>query len=720
MQEEQQDKVADYLRRVTVELRRARERVLELEHKHSEPIAIVGMSCRFPGGVTTPEQLWDVVSSGRDVVSPFPADRGWDLASLRSTSLAQEGGFLTDLASFDADFFGISPREALGMDPQQRMMLELTWEALERAGLDPAALRGSSTGVFVGTNGQDYADLVSVDGDGHASTGLIASVLSGRLSYTFGFEGPAVSVDTACSSSSVAMHLAMQALRGGECSLALAGGVTIMATPHAFVEFTLQRGLAADGRCKAFSDSADGVGWSEGAGMLVLERLSDAVAHGHHVLGVLRGSAVNQDGASNGLTAPNGPSQQRVIRAALASAGLSPADVDAVEAHGTGTTLGDPIEAAALIATYGQNRSVPLYIGSVKSNIGHTQAAAGVASVIKAVQAMRHGVLPRTLHVTEPSSHVDWSAGVVSLLTSDTPWPAVDRPRRVGISSFGVSGTNSHLILEAPSGIPPISSVSSADSGRPGSPKSVDNSAPVDNSANVDLAGPGSSDPRATIGVGTSVSPRGPQSESIPWLVSAKSEAALSGQIAQLADVSADPKDVGYSLSLRTLFDHRAVVLDGAEIARGTATEKQLAMLFTGQGSQWLGMGRELYARFPVFREAFDEVAQHLDVRAVMWGDDAEALNQTGNAQPAIFALQVALHRLVESFGVKPDHVAGHSIGEIAAAHVAGVFSLEDAARLVRERARLMQALPPGGVMIALQAAEDEITLTPGISIAAV
>nr|WP_167970595.1 beta-ketoacyl synthase N-terminal-like domain-containing protein [Lentzea indica] len=707
MQEEQQDKVADYLRRVTVELRRARERVLELEQKHSEPIAIVGMSCRFPGGVVTPEQLWDVVSSERDVVSSFPTDRGWDLSSLRAgASLAQEGGFLSDLAGFDADFFGISPREALGMDPQQRMMLELTWEALERAGFDPTALRGSQTGVFVGTNGQDYADLVSVDGDGHASTGLIASVLSGRLSYTFGFEGPAVSVDTACSSSSVAMHLAMQALRSGECSLALTGGVTIMATPHAFVEFTLQRGLASDGRCKAFSDSADGVGWSEGAGMLVLERLSDAVAHGHQVLGLLRGSAVNQDGASNGLTAPNGPSQQRVIRAALASAGLTPSDVDAVEAHGTGTTLGDPIEAAALIATYGQDRAVPLYIGSIKSNIGHTQAAAGVASVIKVVQAMRHGVLPRTLHVTEPSSHVDWTAGSVSLLTSATPWPSVDRPRRIGISSFGVSGTNSHLILEAATP----------------TPVSVDNSTPVDNSGVVDLSRAESSVPGETIGKGTSVSPWGVQSESIPWLVSAKSEAALDGQLAQLAEVSADPRDVGYSLSLRTLFDHRAVVLDGAEIARGTATGKPLAMLFTGQGSQRLGMGRELYEAFPVFRAAFDEVAQHLDIRSVMWGDDSEALNQTGNAQPAIFALQVALYRLVESFGVKADHVAGHSIGEIAAAHIAGVFSLEDACTLISARAALMQALPTGGVMMALQATETEVAphLTPGVSIAAI
>ncbi len=704
MQEEQQDKVADYLRRVTVELRRTRERVLELEQKHSEPIAIVGMSCRFPGGVVTPEQLWDVVSSERDVVSPFPTDRGWDISSLRAgASLAQEGGFLADLASFDASFFGISPREALGMDPQQRLMLELTWEALERAGLDPAGLRGSPTGVFVGTNGQDYADLVSVDGDGHASTGLIASVLSGRLSYTFGFEGPAVSVDTACSSSSVATHLAMQALRSGECSLALAGGVTIMATPHAFVEFTLQRGLAADGRCKAFSDSADGVGWSEGAGMLVLERLSDAVAAGHRVLGLLRGSAVNQDGASNGLTAPNGPSQQRVIRAALASAGLSVGDVDAVEAHGTGTSLGDPIEAAALIATYGQDRSVPLYVGSIKSNIGHTQAAAGVASVIKVVQAMRHGVLPRTLHVTSPSSHVDWSAGSVSLLTSSTPWPSVDRPRRIGISSFGVSGTNSHLILEAPPA-PELSDLPEMMGVGGGSPQGARESGSIPSGDAADLAA-----------VDVAVA-------GVPWLVSAKSDAALSGQVAQLGSTQGDAKDVGYSLSLRTVFDHRAVILDGAEIARGTAGEKQLAMLFTGQGSQRLGMGRELYEAFPGFREAFDEVAQHLDVRDVMWGADADALNQTGNAQPALFTLQVALYRLVESFGIKPGHLAGHSIGEIGAAHIAGVFSLEDACTLISARASLMQALPSGGVMIALQATEAEVTphLTPGVSIAAI
>ncbi|MEN3585729.1 SDR family NAD(P)-dependent oxidoreductase, partial [Streptomyces sp. ZYX-F-203] len=666
MQEEQQDKVADYLRRVTVELRRARERVLELERDRTEPIAIVGMACRFPGGVSTPEDLWRVVAGERDVLSPFPTDRGWDLETLRSgVSLATEGGFLDTAADFDADFFGISPREALGMDPQQRLMLEVAWEALERAGLDPAALRGSQTGVFVGTNGQDYADLVSVDGDGHASTGLIASVLSGRMSYTFGFQGPAVSVDTACSSSSVALHLAAQALRGGECSLALAGGVTVMATPHAFVEFTLQRGLAADGRCKAFSDAADGTGWSEGAGVLVLERLSDAVRNGHRVLAVVRGSAVNQDGASNGLTAPNGPSQERVIRQALASAGLSAAEVDVVEAHGTGTALGDPIEAHALMATYGQDRDAdrPLLIGSVKSNIGHTQAAAGVASVIKVVYAMQHGLLPRTLHVDVPSSHVDWSAGAVELLTSATAWPELGRPRRAGISSFGVSGTNAHVILEA---------------------------APAEEAPERE-AGP---------------------VHGVPWVVSAKSEGALGEQVEAVRGAEGDAADIGFSLlTSRSLFEHRAVVLDGVEIARGVAGERQLAVLFSGQGSQRLGMGRELCERFPVFAWALDDVLAHLDpaLRGVMWGEDEELLNRTGYTQPALFAFEVALYRLAESFGVKAAHVAGHSIGEIAAAHVAGVLSLEDAAKLVSARASLMQALPPGGAMVAIEATEEEV-----------
>ncbi|WP_461012433.1 SDR family NAD(P)-dependent oxidoreductase, partial [Streptomyces capparidis] len=680
---------------------RLREMVLELDAPPAataavtaasgeEPLAVVGMACRFPGGVDSPEALWRLVAEGGDVISDFPADRGWDVAELfdpepgrRGRSYVRQGGFVRDAALFDAEVFGISPREALAMDPQQRLLLETAWEAFERAGIGLATLRGSRTGTFVGAMSHGYgprAGQAPEPVEDYLVTGSVTSVISGRVAYAFGLEGPAVTVDTACSSSLVALHLAGQALRNGECTLALAGGAVVMPTPDAFVGFSRMRALSADGRCKAFADGADGFGLSEGAGVVLLERLSDARRNGHPVLAVVRGSALNQDGASNGLTAPNGPSQQRVIRDALAGARLAATDVDVVEAHGTGTSLGDPIEAQAILATYGQGRPEgrPLWLGSVKSNIGHTQAAAGVAGVIKMVMAMRHGVLPRTLHVERPSSHVDWSSGAVEVLTEAKPWPKHDRPRRAGVSAFGISGTNAHVILEE---------------------------------------APGEERPEPVTGPGV-----------VPWVVSARSAEALWDQVARLRDaVTEHPgwgaAEVGAALVWgRSVFEHRAVVVgaDREELLRGLGDPvvgrgegRRAVFVFPGQGSQWAGMAVELFDSSEVFRERLTACAEALapftdwSLLDVLRG--GAALERVDVVQPALFAVMVSLAELWRSMGVEPSAVVGHSQGEIAAACVAGALSLEDAARVVALRSRALIEIAGGGGMASVPLPSEEV-----------
>nr|MDQ2959151.1 acyltransferase domain-containing protein [Actinomycetota bacterium] len=670
------EQIVEALRASLSENERLRKQNQELTAAAAEPIAIVAMSCRFPGGVSSPEDLWRLVTTGGDAIAELPADRGWDLDYLRAEDgSSPQGGFLAEATGFDADFFGISPREALAMDPQQRLLLETSWEVFERAGLDPAALKGSRTGVYIGASHTGYGQHVSEFPEGvatYAVTGISASVLSGRLSYVFGLQGPAVTLDTACSSSLVALHSAVTGLRQGECSMALAGGVAVMAQPGPFLGFRDHGMMSSTSRCKAFAAAADGTGFAEGAGMVLLERLSDAQANGHRVLAVVRGSAVNSDGASSGLTAPNGPSQQRVIRQALANARVSAAQVDVVEAHGTGTTLGDPIEAQALLATYGRDRPAdrPLWLGSIKSNLGHTQAAAGVAGVIKMVLALQHGVLPSTLHVDAPTAQVDWSAGAVSLLTSAQPWPETGEARRAAVSAFGISGTNAHVIIEQ---------------------------APVADAV------PSLSDAVPSV---------------LPWVLSGKSEPALRAQAARLhrfldGDSAVSVTDLALSLaSSRVMFEHRGVVVgaDRTELLAGLSalaagesianvltgvagSRRKPVFVFPGQGSQWVGMALGLLDSSPVFASSIAECEQALSgfvdwsLTDVLRGTaGSPSLERVDVVQPVLWAVMVSLAAVWRSFGVQPAAVIGHSQGEIAAAVVAGGLSLIDGAKVVALR----------------------------------
>jgi acyl transferase domain-containing protein len=723
------ERAAEALRLSLVRIERLKQQNRALRARLDEPVAVVGMACRFPGGVDSAAALWDLVSSGRDVVGGFPTDRGWNLAGLFDPdpdavgkTYTRSGAFLRDAAGFDADFFGISSREAQAIDPQQRLLLEVCWEALETGGIDPVGLAGSDTGVFAGTWAQPYGAAGSDSVEAYVLTGTATSVASGRVAYLLGLQGPAITVDTACSSALVAIHLACQSLRNGESTLALAGGVTVMTSPGVFTEFARQRGLAPDGRCKAFAAAADGTGFGEGAGVVVLERLSDARRSNHRVLAVIAGSAVNQDGASNGLSAPNGPAQQRVIQQAAANAGLTLDQVDVVEAHGTGTTLGDSIEAGALLATYGANRTSdqPLWLGSIKSNLGHTQAAAGSAGLIKMIQALNHDTLPPTLHVDHPSPHIDWSAGTVQLLTEALPWPMTSHPRTAAVSSFGISGTNAHLILQqAPT--------------RAESPT-------------VSAAEPVSPPPLRL------------------WPVSARTPAALTAQADRLHEhlishPNLELTDLAYSLgSARTHHSYRATITERSstedprddllQALRALAADQphpgltqhhspphhncKVVFVLPGEGAH-PGMGLDLYRYHRTFAHTLDDVCAALDhhlevpLRDVMFAQpdtaSAELLHQTAYAQPALFALGVAMHVLLVEAGVSPDYLLGHSIGELTAAYVAGVLSLPDAAVLVAAHGRLMRSCPPGA-MIAVQASEHDVLALlkdhPGTAIAAI
>nr|QGJ79645.1 Polyketide synthase [Amycolatopsis sp. CP2808] len=688
------EKLVDYLKWVTADLHQARRRLAEVEAAAREPIAIVALACRFPGGVRSPEDLWDQVAGGVDAISGFPVDRGWDLAGLYDPNpdsvgkcYTREGGFLHDAADFDAGFFGMSPREATATDPQQRLLLETSWEVFERAGIDPDSLRGGDTGVFTGVVYQNYGNRnrVADEFEGYLAVGSSGSVASGRIAYTFGLEGPAVSLDTACSSSLVAMHLAVRSLRQGECSLALAGGVTVMPLPGVFAEFSRQRGLSPDGRCKSFDAAADGTAWSEGVGVVLLEKLSVARERGHPVLAVVRGSAVNSDGASNGLTAPNGPAQQRVISAALADAGLSTSDIDAVEAHGTGTRLGDPIEAQALLATYGRHRQAgsPLLLGSYKSNIGHTQGAAGIAGVIKMVMAMRHGVLPETLHLETPTPQVDWSSGAVELLADPVPWPDHGRPRRCAVSAFGMSGTNAHLVLES-----------------------------------VESVGEDAF--------------RGIEDDKGPWpvVVSGACAAGVRAQAGQIARFAEANPETGVGDIARFLAGSRASLGVRAVVVAGSAAELRerldscetgladvtgrTVFVFPGQGAQWPGMGLALWESSPAFRDSMLACADVLD-GLVGWSlrdvlADEAALARVEVVQPVSFAVMVSLAAVWRSLGVEPDAVVGHSQGEIAAACVAGILTLRDALRIVVSRSAIIaRDLAGRGGMLSVSASETRV-----------